>query len=71
VGLDHRPIEMEVEVMGVVVKKEEDRRGIVDWERLETGIRLEGEKEEWSEREEEVLGGEWIWRVWWNGLRGG
>ena len=49
VGLDHRPIEMEVEVIGIVVKKEEDRRGIVDWEKLETSIRLEGEKEEWRE----------------------
>jgi len=43
VGLDHRPVEMIVEVLGVVVEREEDR-GIVDWKMFESGLRLrEGE----------------------------
>ena len=42
VGLDHRPIEMEVEVIGVIVEKEEDRKGMVDGKRFEGSVMLEG-----------------------------
>jgi len=71
VGLDHRPVEMVVEVLGMVVEREEDTRGIVDWKMFESGVRLrEGEwmrerrggevktrevLEDWVERWERIL----------------
>jgi len=45
VGLDHRPVEMIVEVLGVVIEREEDKRGIVNWKKFESGLRLR--EEEW------------------------
>ena len=39
VGLDHRLVEMEVEVIGWKVRKEEEKRERVDWVRLETCLR--------------------------------
>jgi len=48
VGLDHRPIEMEVEVLGWKVEKEEEKRERVDWVRMETSLR--GREEEGRRR---------------------
>jgi len=48
IGLDHRPIEMEVEVRGWVVEKEENKMGIVDWEKFEAELKCE-EEGEWMD----------------------
>jgi len=56
VGLDHRPIEMEVEVIGMVVEKKEDKRGVVDWKRLEAELRLEGGRERCNRGERGIRG---------------
>ncbi|KAG0135353.1 hypothetical protein HOY82DRAFT_536790 [Tuber indicum] len=47
VGIDHRPIEMEVKIIGMVVEKDEQERGSVDWERVETMWRIKDDWEKW------------------------
>ena len=54
-GLDHRPVEMEVEVCGVEVERREDGDGIVEWGKLVVDLeerveRLERELLEGVER---------------------
>jgi len=39
-SLDHRPVEMVVEVIGEELKRKEEREGKVDWERVEAELRL-------------------------------
>jgi len=43
-GLDHRPVEMKVKVIGWKMDKEEERRDKVDWMKMEAGLR--GREEE-------------------------
>jgi len=52
VGLDHRPVEMVVKVIGWRVNKEEEKRDKVDWMKVEAGLR--GRKEEGEKLWEEV-----------------
>ena len=50
VGMDHRPVEMVVEMLGVVVEGKEEKKGCVDWGRLGGLLEMEGEWERWLGR---------------------
>ncbi|PWW80761.1 hypothetical protein C7212DRAFT_306745 [Tuber magnatum] len=59
IGLDHRPVEIEVRVCGWSVEKEEERKGRVDWERFKAELKItEKNREELERLIEEVEG--WI-----------